>query len=222
MDLASVDLDTALRSVPAAHARAELHPGDSASRITAERSLSGPDRRWALTPARWRPRGKLFDPDLDEATGSMPSRQSAGGRPPPLLHELGADPVSGKWRVTVRTGVSDPGVTDGETNATLRAMTTPGPSPPSAGFELPPRSGPGDRPRRAGGQEDGEDHHPQNHDDKEFKRARRLPGYDDDPASLVNSQAPGHAPRIRSSALERRGPFQPTLPHRSPGRGSGP
>jgi DNA topoisomerase-1 len=69
---------------------------------------------------------QLFDITLDEALELLrqPKQRRGRGAPKPPLRELGPDPASGK-PMLVKEGRFGPYVTDGETNASLRAGDTP-------------------------------------------------------------------------------------------------
>jgi DNA topoisomerase-1 len=69
---------------------------------------------------------QLFDITLDDALALLAAPKQRRGRavPKPPLKDLGADPSSGR-RVVVKEGRFGPYVTDGETNASLRAGDTP-------------------------------------------------------------------------------------------------
>ena len=67
---------------------------------------------------------QLFTITLDEALALLAQPKARGRRAAaPPLRELGADPVSGK-PIVVKEGRFGPYVTDGETNASLRAGDT--------------------------------------------------------------------------------------------------
>jgi len=134
MDLATIDLETALRllSLP----RVVGLDADGVE-ITAQNGRYGPylkrgtDSRSLLTEAQ------LFDITLDEALAIYAQPKTRGGRAAaaPPLKELGDDPVSGR-PVVVKDGRFGPYVTDGETNATLRKADDPATISPERGFEL--------------------------------------------------------------------------------------
>ncbi len=91
--------------------------------ITAQNGRYGPYLRKGTDSRSLPSEESIFDITLDEALAlyAQPKRgrgPRAAGAPP--LRELGADPASGK-PVVVKDGRFGPYVTDGETNATLRA-----------------------------------------------------------------------------------------------------
>ncbi|MEO8850302.1 MAG: topoisomerase C-terminal repeat-containing protein, partial [Allobranchiibius sp.] len=139
MDLATIDLETALRlmSLPRVVGTVTDGAGDEAKQvpITAQNGRYGPylkkgtDSRSLLTEQQ------LFDVTLEEAVAiyAEPKRRGRAATPP--LKELGDDPVSGK-PVVVKDGRFGPYVTDGESNATLRKDDDPETITPERGFEL--------------------------------------------------------------------------------------
>ncbi|MBK6885710.1 MAG: type I DNA topoisomerase [Tetrasphaera sp.] len=134
MDLATVDLDSALRllSLPRV---VGVHPGTGVE-ITAQNGRYGPYLKMGTDSRSLASEEQLLDIGLDEAVALYAEpkvRGRAAARPP--LRELGEDPVSGK-PVTVKDGRFGPYVTDGETNATLRKGDEPESITPERGFEL--------------------------------------------------------------------------------------
>ena len=133
MDLATVDLDTALRllSLP----RVVGVDADGLE-ITAQNGRYGPylkrgtDSRSLVTEAQ------LFDVTLEQALAIYAQPKTRGGRTAAApLREFGADPVSGK-PVVLKDGRFGPYVTDGETNATLRKADDPATMVAERAFEL--------------------------------------------------------------------------------------
>ncbi len=134
MDLATVDLETALRllSLPRV---VGVHPGTGAE-ITAQNGRYGPYLKMGTDSRSLAGEEQLLEISLDEAVAIYAEpkiRGRAAAKPP--LRELGTDPVSGK-PVTVKDGRFGPYVTDGETNATLRKGDEPESITPDRGFEL--------------------------------------------------------------------------------------
>jgi DNA topoisomerase I len=79
---------------------------------------------------------QLFEITLDEALAKLAEPRTRGRRAAaPPLKELGNDPVSGK-PVVVKEGRFGPYVTDGETNASLRAGDSPEAITPERAAEL--------------------------------------------------------------------------------------
>jgi DNA topoisomerase-1 len=80
--------------------------------------------------------GELFTITLDEALAKLAEPKQRGRRAAaPPLRELGSDPASGK-PVVLKEGRFGPYVTDGETNASLRAGDTPESVTPERAYEL--------------------------------------------------------------------------------------
>ena len=133
MDLASVDLPTALRllSLPrVVGTDAEGVP------ITAQNGRYGPYLKRGTDSRSLQTEQQLFDITLEEALAVYAQPKMRGGRAAaPPLRELGEDPVSGR-PVVVKDGRFGPYVTDGETNATLRKGDDPASISPERGFEL--------------------------------------------------------------------------------------
>ena len=154
MDLATLDLDTALKLLVAA-ARRRRGPPRTATRSPRRTAATGPTSRRAPTRARCETEQQLFDDHARGGAGDLrPAQAARPGRGTPPLKELGDDPVSGK-PVVVKDGRFGPYVTDGETNATLRKDDDPESITPERGYELLAEKraqGPVDP--QAGGQED--------------------------------------------------------------------
>ena len=137
MDLATVDLDTALRllSLPRVVGTATEDDGREVE-ITAQNGRYGPYLKKGTDSRSLETEQQLFDISLDEALAiyAQPKQRGRAAAAAPLK-ELGADPVSGK-PVVVKDGRFGPYVTDGETNATLRRGDDPEAITPERGFEL--------------------------------------------------------------------------------------
>ncbi|MBC9714687.1 type I DNA topoisomerase [Streptomyces sp. TRM66268-LWL] len=104
--------------------------------ITAQNGRYGPYLKKGTDSRSLENEEQLFSITLDEALAiyAQPKvRGRAAAKPP--LKELGEDPVSGK-PVVVKDGRFGPYVTDGETNATLRAADSVEEITPERGFEL--------------------------------------------------------------------------------------
>ncbi len=133
MDLATIDLDTALRllSLPRV-----VGAGEDGEEITAQNGRYGPYLKKGTDSRSLATEAQLFDITLEEALAIYAQPKTRGGRTAAApLAELGADPVSGK-PVVVKDGRFGPYVTDGETNATLRKGDDPASLTPERGFEL--------------------------------------------------------------------------------------
>ena len=118
MDLATLDLDTALKllSLP----RVVGADPESGEEITAQNGRYGPYLKKGTDSRSIETEQQLFDITLEQALAiyAQPKQRGRAAAKPPLA-ELGTDPVSGK-PVVVKDGRFGPYVTDGETNATLR------------------------------------------------------------------------------------------------------
>ncbi len=134
MDLATVDLETALRllSLP----RVVGADPESGEEITAQNGRYGPYLKKGTDSRSITSEQQLFDITLEEALAiyAQPKQRGRAAAKPPLA-ELGNDPVSGK-PVVVKDGRFGPYVTDGETNATLRKDDDPEKLTPERGYEL--------------------------------------------------------------------------------------
>lgn len=144
MDLASIDLETALRllSLPrVVGVVTEKVTGEDGSEtekqveITAQNGRYGPYLKKGTDSRSLQTEQQLFDITLEEAQQiyAEPKRRGRAAQPP--LKELGTDPASGK-PVVVKDGRFGPYVTDGETNATLRKDDDPSTISPERGYEL--------------------------------------------------------------------------------------
>ncbi|MFV0464299.1 MAG: type I DNA topoisomerase [Nostocoides sp.] len=118
MDLASIDLDTALRllSLP----RVVGVDPESGEEITAQNGRYGPYLKRGADSRSLSTEQQLFDITLEEARAvyAQPKPRGRAAAKPPLA-TFDADPVSGQ-PVVVKDGRFGPYVTDGQTNATLR------------------------------------------------------------------------------------------------------
>jgi DNA topoisomerase-1 len=134
MDLATIDLDTALRllSLP----RVVGTDPESGEEITAQNGRYGPYLKKGTDSRSLETEQQLFDITLEEALAiyAQPKQRGRAAAKPPLA-ELGTDPVSGR-PVVVKDGRFGPYVTDGETNATLRKDDDPEQITPERGYEL--------------------------------------------------------------------------------------
>lgn len=129
MDLATLDLDTALKllSLPrVVGVVAETVTGEDGKEttkqveITAQNGRYGPYLKKGTDSRSLETEQQLFDITLEQAEAiyaKPKERGRAAGKPP--LKEFGPDPVSGK-PVVVKDGRFGEYVTDGETNTTLR------------------------------------------------------------------------------------------------------
>ncbi len=121
MDLATIDLDTALRlmSLPRVVGVVEGEEGKPVE-ITAQNGRYGPYLKKGTDSRSLETEQQLFDITLDEALAiyAQPKQRGRAAAKPPLA-AFDPDPVSGK-AVVVKDGRFGPYVTDGETNATLR------------------------------------------------------------------------------------------------------
>jgi DNA topoisomerase-1 len=134
MDLATIDLDTALRllSLP----RVVGVDPESGEEITAQNGRYGPYLKKGSDSRSLEAEQQLFDITLDQALAiyAQPKQRGRAAAKPPLA-ELGTDPVSGR-PVVVKDGRFGAYVTDGETNATLRKDDDPEKITPERGYEL--------------------------------------------------------------------------------------
>lgn len=132
MDLATLDLDTALKllSLP----RVVGTDADGVE-ITAQNGRYGPYLKKDTDSRSLTSEQQLFDITLDEALAIYAQPKQRGRAASAPLKELGDDPVSGKPMV-VKDGRFGPYVTDGETNSTLRKGDDPESITPERGAEL--------------------------------------------------------------------------------------
>ena len=133
MDLASLDIDTALRllTLPRVLGK-DLTEGEE---ITAQNGRYGPYLKKGSDSRSIQTEAQLFTITLEEALAiyALPKERGRAAAAP--LKELGDDPVSGKPMV-VKEGRFGAYVTDGETNATLRKDDEPDTITPERGAEL--------------------------------------------------------------------------------------
>jgi DNA topoisomerase-1 len=140
MDLATIDLESALRllSLPRVVGVVTEGEGESATQveITAQNGRYGPYLKKGTDSRSLETEQQLFDITLEEALAiyAQPKTRGRAAAKPPLK-ELGPDPVSGK-PVVVKDGRFGPYVTDGETNATLRRDDDPETITSERGFEM--------------------------------------------------------------------------------------
>ena len=134
MDLASIDLETALRllSLP----RVVGTDPESGEEITAQNGRYGPYLKKGTDSRSLESEAQIFDITLEQALAvyAQPKYRGRAAAKPPL-REFGEDPVSGK-KVVVKDGRFGPYVTDGETNATLRKGDEPETITEERAFEL--------------------------------------------------------------------------------------
>jgi len=137
MDLASLDLETAVRllSLPRVVGASSEEDGTTVE-ITAQNGRYGPYLKKGTDSRSLATEQQLFDITLEEALAvyAQPKQRGRAAAAPPLK-ELGPDPVSGRPTV-VKEGRFGAYVTDGETNATLRRDDDPESVTPERGFEL--------------------------------------------------------------------------------------
>ncbi len=134
MDLATIDLDTALRllSLP----RVVGTDPETGEEITAQNGRYGPYLKKGSDSRSLESEHQLFEVTLEQALAiyAQPKQRGRAAAKPPLA-ELGTDPASGR-PVVVKDGRFGPYVTDGETNATLRKDDDPEKITPERGYEL--------------------------------------------------------------------------------------
>ena len=133
MDLATIDLDTALKllSLPRV-----VGTDAEGVEITAQNGRYGPYLKKGTDSRSLETEAQIFDITLEEALAiyAQPKTRGRGAAKPPLA-EFAEDPVSGK-KVVVKDGRFGPYVTDGETNATLRKDDDPETLTQERAFEL--------------------------------------------------------------------------------------
>ena len=116
MDLASMDLETALKllSLPRV-----VGVADDGEEITAQNGRYGPYLEKGVDSRSLATESQLFDITLPEALAiyAEPKQRGRAAAKPPMA-EFEPDPVSGK-KVTIKDGRFGPYVTDGETNVTV-------------------------------------------------------------------------------------------------------
>jgi DNA topoisomerase-1 len=136
MDLATMDLDTALKllSLPRVVGMSTEEDG-TAVEITAQNGRYGPYLKKGTDSRSLTTEQQLFDITLEEALAIYAQPKQRGRASAAPLKELGNDPVSGRPMV-VKDGRFGPYVTDGETNSTLRKGDDPEAITPERGAEL--------------------------------------------------------------------------------------
>ncbi len=136
MDLATIDIDTALKllSLPRVVGTSTEEDG-AAVEITAQNGRYGPYLKKGTDSRSLVSEQQLFDITLEEALAIYAQPKQRGRAAAAPLKELGDDPVSGKPMV-VKDGRFGAYVTDGETNATLRKDDEPETITPERGAEL--------------------------------------------------------------------------------------
>ncbi len=134
MDLATIDIDTALRllSLP----RVVGADPESGDEITAQNGRYGPYLKKGTDSRSLESEQQLFEITLEQALAiyAQPKQRGRAAAKPPLA-AFDADPVSGK-PVVVKDGRFGPYVTDGETNATLRRDDDPATLTAERAYEL--------------------------------------------------------------------------------------
>ncbi len=136
MDLASLDIDTALKllSLPRVVGTSKEEDGTEVE-ITAQNGRYGPYLKKGTDSRSLTTEQQLFDITLEEALAIYAQPKQRGRAASAPLKELGNDPVSGRPMV-VKDGRFGPYVTDGETNSTLRKDDEPESITPERGAEL--------------------------------------------------------------------------------------
>jgi len=136
MDLASLDIDTALQllTLPRVIGKDPAEGADGED-ITAQNGRYGPYLRKGTDSRSIQTESQLFTITLAEALAIYAKPKERGRAAAAPLKELGEDPASGRQMV-VKEGRFGAYVTDGETNATLRKDDTPETITPERGAEL--------------------------------------------------------------------------------------
>jgi DNA topoisomerase-1 len=116
MDLATVDLETALRLLDLP--RVVGDDPETATPITAQNGKYGPYLKKGTDSRSLTSEEQIFEIDLPGALEVFAQPKYGARRPSSALKEFDADPVSGKG-IKVKDGRFGPYVTDGETNATI-------------------------------------------------------------------------------------------------------
>jgi DNA topoisomerase-1 len=116
MDLATVDLDTALRLLDLPRVVGE--DPETSTPITAQNGKYGPYLKKGTDSRSLTSEEQIFEIDLPGALEVFAQPKYGARRPSSALKEFDADPVSGKG-IKVKDGRFGPYVTDGETNATI-------------------------------------------------------------------------------------------------------
>ena len=133
MDLASLDIDTALQLLTLPRTIGK-DPAEG-EEITAQNGRYGPYLKKGTDSRSIQSESQLFTITLEEAMAIYAQPKQHGRAAVAPLKELGDDPVSGKPMV-VKEGRFGAYVTDGETNATLRKDDQPETITPERGAEL--------------------------------------------------------------------------------------
>ena len=133
MDLASLDIDTALRLLTLPRVLGK-DPAEG-EEITAQNGRYGPYLKKGTDSRSIQTESQLFTITLEEALAIYAQPKQHGRVAAAPLRELGDDPVSGRPMV-VKEGRFGAYVTDGETNATLRKDDEPETIMPERGAEL--------------------------------------------------------------------------------------
>ncbi len=133
MDLATVDLETALRLLTLPRV---VGVGPDGEEITAQNGRYGPYLKMGKDSRSLATESMIFEVTLEEALAiyAQPKQRGRAAAKPPLA-DLGTDPATGR-PVVVKDGRFGPYVTDGETNATLPRGDDPASLSPQRGFEL--------------------------------------------------------------------------------------
>jgi DNA topoisomerase-1 len=134
MSLDDITLDDALRllSMPRT---VGVDPADGVA-VTTQAGRFGPYVKKGSETRSLEAEEQIFSIDLEECLALLAQpRRRRGREPKPPLRELGPDPVTGRALV-VRDGRYGPYVTDGETNASLRAGDTPDTLTPERASDL--------------------------------------------------------------------------------------
>ena len=136
MDLATLDLDTALRllTLPRVVGK-DPAEGADVEDITAQNGRYGPYLKKGTDSRSLETEAQLFTITLAEALAIYAKPKERGRAAVAPLKELGDDPVSGR-PMLVKEGRFGPYVTDGETNATLRKDDVPESITAERGAEL--------------------------------------------------------------------------------------
>ena len=136
MDLASLDLDTALQllTLPRVIGK-DPAEGEGGEPITAQNGRYGPYLKKGTDSRSLQSEPQLFTITLTEALAIYAKPKERGRAAAAPLRELGSDPASGKPMV-VKEGRFGAYVTDGENNATLRKDDAPETITPERGAEL--------------------------------------------------------------------------------------
>ncbi|HYO85129.1 MAG TPA: type I DNA topoisomerase [Dermatophilaceae bacterium] len=133
MDLATIDLDTALRLLRLPRVVGVDPEGQE---ITAQNGRYGPYLKRGTDSRSLASESMIFDVTLEQALAIYAEPKQRGrAAPKPPLADLGVDPATER-PVVVRDGRFGPYVTDGEVNATLPRGDDPATLTPERGFQL--------------------------------------------------------------------------------------